>query len=50
MNGDGAGIPLGVNDPSLGFVILGVFGLVWSLYASAAKGFGQQEEEDGLGL
>jgi photosystem II PsbW protein len=50
MNGDGAGIPLGVNEPILGFVIFGVFGLTWSLYAAAAKGFGAQEEEDGLSL
>ena len=50
LNGDGAGIPLGVNDPTLAFVIVGVFGLVWALYASGAKGFGGQNEDDGLSL
>ena len=50
MNGDGAGIPLGVNEPILGFVMLGVFTAVWVLYAVTAKDFGGQEEEDGLSL
>lgn len=50
LNGDGAGIALGVNDPALGWVIVGVFGTVWALWAASAKNFGQQEEEDGLSL
>jgi Photosystem II reaction centre W protein (PsbW) len=50
MNGEGAGIPLGVNEPILGFVMLGVFTTVWILYALTAKSFGGQDEEDGLSL
>lgn len=50
LNGEGAGIPLGFNEPILAFVTFGMFGLIWALYASSAKSFGQQEEEDGLGL
>lgn len=50
LNGDGAGIPFGLNEPILGFVMIAVFGTVWALYASSAKSFGQQDEEDGLGL
>lgn len=50
MNGDGVGYALGVNQPILGWVIAGVFGLVWALYASSAKVFGGQDEEDGLSL
>jgi photosystem II PsbW protein len=50
LNGDGAGIPFGVNDPALAWVIIGVFGTVWALYAASAKSFGAQEEEDGLSL
>jgi photosystem II PsbW protein len=50
MNGDGAGLVLGVSDPILGWVIVGVFGAVWALYASSAKGFGGQDEDSGLSL
>ena len=50
LNGDGAGIPLGVNDPALALVICAVFGGVWALYAASAKGMGAQGEEDGLSL
>lgn len=50
MNGDGVGYALGVNQPVLGWVIAGVFGITWALYASSAKGFGGQDEEDGMSL
>ena len=50
LNGDGAGIALGINEPILGFVMLGVFGSVWILYSLSAKSLGGQEEEDGLSL
>lgn len=50
LNGDGAGIPLGLNEPILGWVMLGVFSLIWVLYATTAKSFGAQDEEDGLSL
>ena len=32
LNGDGAGIALGVNDPVLGAHLLGVFTAIWALY------------------
>ena len=45
------GLPFGVNDPTLGWVILGVAGLVWSLYYAAQRDFGNFEDDDsGLGL
>merc|ERR1712217_362953 len=50
LNGDGAGIALGVNDPALGWVLVGVFTLVWSLYYAATKSLGGFGEDDGLGL
>ncbi len=51
LNGDGTGLPFGVNDPTLGWVILGVAGLVWSLYYAAQRDFGNFEDDDsGLGL
>ncbi|KIZ07373.1 Photosystem II reaction center W protein [Monoraphidium neglectum] len=51
LNGDGTGLPFGVNDPVLGWVIVGVAGLVWSLYFAAQKDFGNfEDDESGLGL
>lgn len=50
LNGDGVGLAFGVNEPILGWILAGMFGLVWTLYAVSAKGFGQQEEDDGLSL
>lgn len=32
LNGDGTGLAFGVNDPVLGWVILGVFSTIWTLY------------------
>jgi hypothetical protein len=32
LNGDGAGIAFGVNDPVLGAHLLGVFTTIWALY------------------
>merc|ERR1719454_890027 len=40
LAGEGTGKILGVNDPVLGWVIFGVFGLVWALYAVSAKSLG----------
>ncbi len=41
LNGDGAGIALGVNDPVLGAHLLGVFTAIWALYyvANNSDGF-----------
>jgi photosystem II PsbW protein len=51
LNGDGTGLPFGVNDPILGWVIVGVAGLVWALYFAAQKDFGNfEDDESGLGL
>jgi photosystem II PsbW protein len=47
----GTGLPFGVNDPTLGWVIVGVAGLVWSLYFAAQRDFGDFEDDDsGVGL
>mmetsp|Transcript_31291 Transcript_31291/g.99829 ORF Transcript_31291/g.99829 Transcript_31291/m.99829 type:complete len:122 (-) Transcript_31291:268-633(-) len=51
MNGDGTGRILGVNEPVLGWVILGTFTTVWGLYSIAAKGLGGGSGDDsGLSL
>lgn len=51
MNGDGTGRPLGINDPILFWVLLGVFGLVWGLYSTSVKEINPAaDDEDGLSL
>jgi hypothetical protein len=45
LNGDGAGIALGVNDPILGWVIGGVATLIWIAYFIAQKDFGDFEDK-----
>lgn len=37
MNGDGTGLPFGVNDGILGWVIVGVLGTIWALYFTSQK-------------
>jgi hypothetical protein len=37
MNGDGTGLIFGINDPSLFWVVAGVFGLVWAVYYVAGR-------------
>lgn len=52
LNGDGTGLPLGVNDPALGWVIFGVFATVWTIWFNAQKdiSFDQDFEDDEAGL
>lgn len=51
LNGDGVGLPLGINDPALAWVFVGVASLVWILYFIAQKDFGDFEDKDsGVGL
>merc|ERR1712025_1064117 len=50
LAGEGTGKALGISDPILGWIIIGVFSTVWALYYSANKELGGQQEEDGLGL
>jgi photosystem II PsbW protein len=51
LNGDGTGRPFGVNDPALGWVIVGVAGAIWTLYFTSQKDLGDFEDpEDGLNL
>merc|ERR1712054_95926 len=50
LAGEGTGKIIGINDPILGWVIIGVFTTVWALYTAATKELGGQQEEDGLGL
>jgi photosystem II PsbW protein len=47
LNGDGTGLPVGVNDPALTTAILGAFFLVWVLWYSSQKDLG---DDAGLDL
>jgi hypothetical protein len=50
LNGDGAGIALGVNEPILGWVIGGVATAIWIAYFIAQKDFGDFEDKVGTRL
>nr|ACF24547.1 photosystem II reaction center W protein [Gymnochlora stellata] len=46
LNGDGAGIPLGINDSRLFFILAGVFTLVWAAYSTSVKGISNNDDDD----
>ncbi|KAF5842628.1 photosystem II reaction centre W protein-domain-containing protein [Dunaliella salina] len=49
MNGDGTGLPFGVNDGILGWVIAGTLGTIWAIYFVSQKDLGDFENpDDGL--
>lgn len=54
MNGDGAGIILGVNEPVVGAHLVGVVTTIWSLYYLSQKADGIRDggenEDSGLSL
>jgi hypothetical protein len=37
LNGDGTGLPFGINDSALGFVLVGVLTTVWAIWFNAQK-------------
>ncbi|CAK0785316.1 hypothetical protein CVIRNUC_008523 [Coccomyxa viridis] len=41
LNGDGTGKALGIGTGVEGFVILGVFGLIWALYSISTRDLGE---------
>ncbi|GLC75995.1 PSII 6.1 kDa protein [Pleodorina starrii] len=46
MNGDGTGKPFGVNDPVLGWVLTGVFGVMWAVWFNGQRDLGDFEDND----
>ncbi|CAL5224123.1 g6755 [Coccomyxa viridis] len=53
LNGDGTGKALGIGTGVEGFVILGVFGLIWALYYISSRDLGDgrgQGDDSGLSL
>jgi len=45
LNGDGVGLPLGINDPVLGWVLLSVFLLVWGLYSTSVRSISNNDDD-----
>jgi len=41
LNGDGTGKALGIGTGVEGFVILGVFALIWALYSISTRDLGE---------
>ena len=37
LNGDGTGLPFGVNDGALGWCMVGALGTVWAVWFNAQK-------------
>lgn len=51
LNGDGTGLPFGVNEGVLGWCMFGAFSLVWTIWFTSQKDLGDFENpEDGLKL
>eukprot|EP00983_Pelagomonas_calceolata_P104518 1159037-Pelagomonas_calceolata.AAC.1 len=49
LNGDGTGLPFGVNDGILGWVIAGTLGTIWAIFFVSQKDLGDFENpDDGL--
>ncbi|CAN4093346.1 unnamed protein product [Withania somnifera] len=49
MSTEGTGLPFGLSNNLLGWILLGVFGLIWSLYTVYTSGL-DEDEESGLSL
>ncbi|GFR45585.1 hypothetical protein Agub_g6979 [Astrephomene gubernaculifera] len=46
MNGDGVGLPFGVNEPALGWALAGVFGVMWAVWFNGQRDLGDFEDND----
>ncbi|KAK4482309.1 hypothetical protein RD792_009462 [Penstemon davidsonii] len=49
MSTEGTGLPFGLSSNLLGWLLLGVFALIWSLYFVYTSGL-EEDEESGLSL
>lgn len=49
MSTEGTGLPLGLSNNTLGWILLGVFGVVWALYFIFTSTL-EEDEESGLSL
>ncbi|KAL1829005.1 hypothetical protein ACET3Z_007417 [Daucus carota] len=49
LSTEGTGLPFGLSNNLLGWILLGMFGLIWSLYFVYTSGL-EEDEESGLSL
>uniref|UniRef100_A0A7N0UDP2 PSII 6.1 kDa protein n=1 Tax=Kalanchoe fedtschenkoi TaxID=63787 RepID=A0A7N0UDP2_KALFE len=49
MSTEGVGLPFGLSNNLLGWILFGVFGLIWALYFSYTSSL-EEDEESGLSL
>ncbi|XVF31102.1 hypothetical protein REPUB_Repub16aG0116600 [Reevesia pubescens] len=49
MSTEGTGLPFGLSNNVLGWILFGVFGLIWALYFIYASSL-EEDEESGLSL
>ncbi|KAJ0079588.1 hypothetical protein Patl1_23283 [Pistacia atlantica] len=49
MSTEGPGLPFGLSNNTLGWILLGVLGLIWSLYFLYTTGL-DEDEDSGLSL
>ncbi|KAB5557515.1 hypothetical protein DKX38_008424 [Salix brachista] len=49
MSTEGTGLPFGLSNNLLGWILLGVFGLIWALYFVYTSSL-EEDEESGLSL
>uniref|UniRef100_A0ACD5U0Z3 Uncharacterized protein n=1 Tax=Avena sativa TaxID=4498 RepID=A0ACD5U0Z3_AVESA len=50
MSTEGTGLSLGLSNNLLGWILLGVFGLIWSLYTVYSSTLDDDDESGGLSL
>ncbi|TVU34922.1 hypothetical protein EJB05_16780 [Eragrostis curvula] len=50
MSTEGTGLSLGLSNNLLGWILIGVFGLIWSLYTIYTSDLDEDEESGGLSL
>lgn len=49
MSTEGTGLPFGLSNNLLGWILFGVFGLIWTLYFTYVSNL-EEDEESGLSL
>lgn len=49
MSTEGTGLPFGLSNNLLGWILLGVFGLIWSLYTVYTSSL-DEDEDSGMSL
>ena len=49
LSTEGTGLPFGLSNNLLGWILLGVFALIWALYFTYASSL-EEDEESGLSL